>query len=163
LDWPAQVPSTSVLAKVHRISRKGFDPLSILGSARAGGRYNPAGEFGALYTSMEEATATAEVRKGLRDSGIEPTSFPAGEWLIYDIEAEIDPILDLTASKGHSRVWLARRFSNWQRSQRNPRNRQGSQGSWLQGTSGAFRSSSRKCQPDRLSLRRSSSHESLGI
>jgi RES domain-containing protein len=62
----------------------------------AGGRYNPAGKFGALYSSLEEETAIAEVAKGLRASGVEPVDVPPGEWLIYEIEVEHGQFLDLT-------------------------------------------------------------------
>ena len=93
---PPKLPVTKAPPRVYRVARRGFDPLCLTGSLKAGGRYNPKGDFGALYTSVEAATAVAEVAKGLRAAGIEPSKLPVGEWLIYEIEMGENQILDLT-------------------------------------------------------------------
>jgi RES domain-containing protein len=43
----------------------------LLGSVAAGGRYNPRGEFGALYTASDEDTAWEEVAARFRRQGVE--------------------------------------------------------------------------------------------
>lgn len=89
-------PKVSVRAVVHRVVHKGYDPLSVEGSFKAGGRYNIAGRFGALYTSLDETTAAAEVARRLNLGGIDPAAYPPGEWWDYEVEVELDKVLDLT-------------------------------------------------------------------
>lgn len=83
---------------MYRVVREGLDPLATAGSLQAGGRFNSPGEFGALYTSFEAATAVQEVGKALRQRGIDPTQFPPGSWWIYELEVVLGAILDLTDS-----------------------------------------------------------------
>jgi RES domain-containing protein len=73
-----------------------MDPLGTVGSLKAGGRFNAPGEFTALYTSLDPVTANKEVARGLRQRGIDPSQFPAGSWWIYELEVEIEDVLDLT-------------------------------------------------------------------
>ncbi len=70
--------------------------MGTAGSLKAGGRFNPPSEFGALYTSLDAATATKEVARGLRQRGVDPTQFPSGAWWIYELEVKIETVLDLT-------------------------------------------------------------------
>lgn len=70
--------------------------MSTAGSRANGGRYNPPSEFGALYTALEEETATAEVAKGLRRRGLEPSNYPAGAYWTYTLEIASEAVLDLT-------------------------------------------------------------------
>jgi filamentous hemagglutinin len=70
--------------------------LGTAASLRAGGRFNPPNEFGALYTSLEAATAAQEVAKGLRLRGIDPEQFLEGAYWIYELEVELEAVLDLT-------------------------------------------------------------------
>lgn len=76
--------------------REGLDPLATSGSLKAGGRFNPPNEFGALYTSLDAKTAAQEVARGLRARGIDPEQFPAGAWWVYEVEVKLDSVLDLT-------------------------------------------------------------------
>jgi RES domain-containing protein len=96
LVLPADLPRVSVKRIVYRVIRQGFDPLGIEGSMKAGGRFNSSGEFGALYTSLEAATAAKEVARGLRLRGVDPAQFPAESWWIYELEVRIEAVLDLT-------------------------------------------------------------------
>jgi RES domain-containing protein len=76
--------------------REGIDPLATTGSLKAGGRFNPPNEFGALYTSLDAKTAAQEVARGLRARGIDPEQFPEGAWWVYEVEVKLDSVLDLT-------------------------------------------------------------------
>jgi RES domain-containing protein len=82
---------------VYRVVRDGVDPLGTAGSLRAGGRFNAPGEFAALYTSLDPVTASMEVARGLKQRGIDPSQFPPGSWWMYELEVEIDGVLDLTS------------------------------------------------------------------
>ncbi len=95
---PADLPGIRLSALIYRVVRAGLDPLGTAGSLKAGGRYNPPLEFGVLYTSLDALTAVAEVERGLRLRGIEPTQFPVGAWWIYEMEVKLESVLDLTDS-----------------------------------------------------------------
>lgn len=76
--------------------REGLDPLGTTGSLKAGGRFNSPNEFGAIYTSLEGATATKEVARGLRLRGIDPEQFSERGWWVYELEVKLEAVLDLT-------------------------------------------------------------------
>ena len=84
---------------VHRVVASAFDPLRIEGSRLRGGRYNPPGEFGALYCSLDATTAVAEVVQGQRARGVDPSTYPEGSWWVYDLDVVLESVLDLTDSK----------------------------------------------------------------
>jgi len=96
LPLPPDLPRTRIATTVYRVVFQGVDPLSTEGSRKAGGRYNSAGEFAALYTSSNESTAVAEVARGLRQRGVDPAAYPPGTWWAYELAVEIDDVLDLT-------------------------------------------------------------------
>jgi RES domain-containing protein len=89
-------PRKSVSAVFYRVVFKGIDPLSTLGSAQNGGRYNSSGIVGLLYSSFVSETAIAEVARGLIARGINPQSYDAGDWWLYELEVSLDSVLDLT-------------------------------------------------------------------
>ena len=72
------------------------DPLAVTGSLRHGGRYNIPGEFAALYASIDEETARAEVTRGVSRRGIDPGSYAPKSWAGYEIEVHLAAVLDLT-------------------------------------------------------------------
>lgn len=92
--------------RVHRVVKQGRDPLSVEASRINGGRYNAPGEFGALYCSLEEITATAEVFKGLRAVGENPATYPEGSWMLFELEIQADEVLDLTHEETLARLGL---------------------------------------------------------
>lgn len=65
---------------------------------KGGGRYNPPNEFGALYTSLDAATATKEAARGLAFRGIDPTQFPVGARWVYELEVKLEAVIDLSDS-----------------------------------------------------------------
>ena len=96
MGLPPDLPRSPLSAVVFRVVREGLDPLGTTGSLRAGGRFNPPNEFGALYTSLEAATAAKEVAGGLRQRGVDPKQFPQGAYWIYELDVTLDAVLDLT-------------------------------------------------------------------
>lgn len=103
LALPENVPRRRLAQVVHRLVRSGYDPLSIEGSLRGGGRYNPGREFGALYTSFDERTAAAEV---LQRARIDPSAYPEGFYWDYELAVELEAVLDLTDAAVLSSVRL---------------------------------------------------------
>ncbi len=93
---PRDLPRSRLSAVVFRVVCEGLDPLGTSGSLNAGGRFNPPNEFGALYTSLEATTAAKEVARGLRQRGVDPEKFPEGSWWIYELEVNLEVVLDLT-------------------------------------------------------------------
>ena len=93
---PPDLPRSPLSAVVFRVVREGLDPLATTGSLKAGGRFNPPDEFGAVYTSLEAATAAKEVANGLRQRGVDPKRFPDGAWWVYELEVKLKAVLDLT-------------------------------------------------------------------
>ena len=93
---PPDLARSSISAIVFRVVREGLDPLATTGSLKAGGRFNPPNEFAVLYTSIEGATATREVARGLRQRRIDPDQFPHGSWWVYELEVKLESVLDLT-------------------------------------------------------------------
>lgn len=96
MTFPPDLSRTALSITVFRVVREGVDPLVITGSLKAGGRYNPANEFGALYTSLDAKTAAQEVARGLRARGIDPEQFPEEAWWVYELELKLESVLDLT-------------------------------------------------------------------
>jgi RES domain-containing protein len=96
LALPPDLPRSRLSTVAFRVVREGLDPLGTRGSLKAGGRFNPPNEFGALYTSLDATTAAKEVARGLRQRGIDPEQFSEGAWWVYELEVKLEAILDLT-------------------------------------------------------------------
>lgn len=90
------LPRSRLSTVVFRVVREGVDPLGTSGSINAGGRFNPPGKFGALYTSLEATSAAKEVARGLRQRGVDPKGFPEGSWWIYELNVNLEAVLDFT-------------------------------------------------------------------
>lgn len=93
---PSELPRLPLSTKIFRVVREGLDPLATTGSLKAGGRFNPPKEFGVLYASLDADTAAKEVARGLKARGVDPDQFPTGTWWIYELEAKLESVLDLT-------------------------------------------------------------------
>jgi RES domain-containing protein len=75
---------------------------------KSGGRYNSPGEFRALYTSLDQATASAEVERGLWLRGVDPKHYKGGDWWHYELQVELEAVLDLTDAAILRRLQLQR-------------------------------------------------------
>lgn len=62
--------TSALYADQARLDWNAYVCATLAGSQRAGGRFNPKGEFGALYTSEDEATAWAEAAARYRREGV---------------------------------------------------------------------------------------------
>lgn len=74
----------------------GAHPLHVGYILKAAGRWNRAGEYGALYTSLTKKGARAEYRKYLDRSGVRGAIRPRD---LVSIEASVDPVTDLTDAR----------------------------------------------------------------
>jgi RES domain-containing protein len=63
-------------------------------SARVGGRFNPPGEFGAVYVAVERRTALAELERRVAASGLPRKQFHPR--VILQLRARLSRVLDLT-------------------------------------------------------------------
>jgi RES domain-containing protein len=97
LALPPDLPRSLLAISVFRVVREGLDPLATTGSLKAGGRFNPPGTFGVLYTSLDAKTAAQEVARGLRTRGIDPEQFAEGAWWVYELAVKLGSVLDFTA------------------------------------------------------------------
>lgn len=61
---------------------------------RAGGRFNPRDEFGAIYLSLERETAIRELLRYAERLGIEPSALAPRA--IFTLEVKLLSVLDLT-------------------------------------------------------------------
>jgi RES domain-containing protein len=90
------------------------DPLSVQGSLRHGGRYNPSGFFGALYCGESPAVCAAEIRKRAAGQPVSP-------YRLARIRVQLQRVLDLTDPETLGALGLRTEDlvgDNWQRTQR---------------------------------------------
>lgn len=102
------VPHSAVLATVYRVVHKGVDPLSSQGSELNGGRYSSPGTKGVLYASFDQATAVAEVAKGLKMRGINTEDYGPDDWWAYELGLISTRALDLTDPKLLEKLHISR-------------------------------------------------------
>lgn len=67
-------------------------------SARAGGRFNPAGEFGAIYVSLDPDTPLRELRRQAVRGGVDVISFLPRP--LFAAEARLQRVADLACAGG---------------------------------------------------------------
>lgn len=75
--------------------------LSVKGSIRVGGRYNPPGEFGVLYTADSMLTALCEVGALFFDGGGKLASAPRDPELHLTLRCRLSRVLDLREASLH--------------------------------------------------------------
>src|SRR3989337_650047 len=74
-----------------------YEPLDSSGSLKAGGRWNPKGEYGALYTALEEETAIAELHRLVQRQGLNLDDLAPRD--LVSIQVSLSKVLDLTDKK----------------------------------------------------------------
>lgn len=100
----AQIPPRTVQATVYRHVALGHGALATTGSLKQGGRWNPPGEFGAVYTSLNESTARAELRRSAQRRGVEPSDLAPRELVL--LRVNLTRVLDLTDPRILSKLGL---------------------------------------------------------
>ena len=87
----AGLPTRPFRGHVYRIVPRYLQDrvLNAEGSRLYGGRYNPKGEFGALYCGETPAICSAETRKATRGRAL-------GPFILAEIHIEVHRVLDLT-------------------------------------------------------------------
>lgn len=70
------------------------DESTLDASRRAGGRFNPSGEFGAVYVALEKDTALAELERRIERTGLPRVAFRPR--LMLHLTARLTDLLDLT-------------------------------------------------------------------
>ncbi len=85
------LPAKSIRGTFFRALLPSFarDPLSVQGSLRHGGRYNPSGIFGALYCGESPAVCVAEIRRRAAGQPVFP-------YRLARIRIQLHRVLDLT-------------------------------------------------------------------
>lgn len=81
--------------KAWRHIPAGSYPLNLRYLLLASGRWNRAGEYGCLYTSLTRTGAEAEYRKYLRAAGA-GGRFPARPRELVSLIVTVEPVMDLT-------------------------------------------------------------------
>lgn len=71
-----------------------YEALDSSGSLRAGGRWNPRGEYGVLYTALDEETAKAELERLAERQGLTLDDFAPRD--LVSIEVSLSKVLNLT-------------------------------------------------------------------
>lgn len=84
--------------KVWRHIPAGAHPLHAGYILRAQGRWNRAGEYGCIYTSLTDVGAKAEYRKYLNNAGIHRIALLKPRELV-SLMVEISPVMDLTNAR----------------------------------------------------------------
>ncbi len=90
--------------RAFRHVRPDRDPLSGEGALRYGGRWNPEGEFEALYASLSEAALRAEMERQLARSGVPRLRFFPRR--VVELEVEFEKMADLTRASTRRRLGI---------------------------------------------------------
>ncbi|MFQ5853941.1 MAG: RES family NAD+ phosphorylase, partial [Candidatus Binatia bacterium] len=84
-------------AVVYRHVSSEYDALDSSGSLKAGGRWNPPGEYGVLYTALDEETVKAELERLAERQGLTLDDLAPRD--LVSIEVSVSKVLDLTDNK----------------------------------------------------------------
>lgn len=78
------------------------DEGTLEASVRAGGRFNPVGEFGAVYAALNEETALAELGRRIDRTGLPRKHFRPR--MMLQLRARLGRVLDLTDPEVRSQL-----------------------------------------------------------
>jgi RES domain-containing protein len=81
------------------------DEGTLEASMRAGGRFNPAGEFGAVYVALDEETALAELGRRIDRTGLPRKHFRPR--MMLQLRVRLVRVLDLTDPEVRSQLGVA--------------------------------------------------------
>lgn len=81
------------------------DEGTLEASMRAGGRFNPSGEFGAVYVALDEETALAELGRRIDRTGLPREHFRPR--IMLHLRARLAHVLDLTDPEVRNRLGVA--------------------------------------------------------
>lgn len=84
-------------AVVYRHISSQFDALDSSGSLKAGGRWNPRGEYEVLYTALKEETAKAELERLAERQGLTLDDLAPRD--LVSIQVSLSKVIDLTDKK----------------------------------------------------------------
>jgi RES domain-containing protein len=90
----SSLPTKAYRGVVHRHIPEGGDAVASSFSRSAGGRWNPPGEFGALYTTTGEDDIEREMERAAEKRGITPQDLLPRD--IVTISVSLQKVLDLT-------------------------------------------------------------------
>lgn len=90
----SSLPTKAYRGVVYRHIPEGGDAVATSFSRSAGGRWNPLGEFGALYTTTVEDDIEREMERAAEKRGITPKDLLPRE--IVTIAVSLHKVLDLT-------------------------------------------------------------------
>ena len=90
----SSLPTKAYRGVVYRHIPKGGDAMATSFSHSAGGRWNPPGEFGALYTTTAEDDIEREIERAAAKRGIAPQDLLPRD--IVTIAVSLKKVLDLT-------------------------------------------------------------------
>lgn len=91
---------------VYRSVKTGLDALSMQGSISMGGRWNPKGEFGAIYTSLSKETVKSEIKRSAKRKGVSSSELAPRD--IVHIRVSLKKVLSLTDAKILEKVGLTK-------------------------------------------------------
>lgn len=91
-------------AVVYRHVSSRYDALDSSGSLKAGGRWNPPGEYGVLYTALDEETAKAELERLAERQGLTLDDLAPRD--LVSIEVSVSKALDLTDKRILERIGI---------------------------------------------------------
>lgn len=112
------VQPQTLQASVYRHIAAGRDALATIGSLNVGGRWNVRGAFGAIYTSLTQDTARAELRRTAQRRGLQPSDLAPRELVL--LRVKLRKVLNLTDPETLGKLGLTRddlTQDSWSRTQ----------------------------------------------
>lgn len=101
-----QVASTNLSTVAYRNQATGFDPRSGDGARRLGGRFNPPHSFPVLYLCLTRRCVIAELTRQAERQNLSVKDLLPRD--LFEVSAELDTVLDLTADETLDALGLTR-------------------------------------------------------
>ena len=96
------IETNPIQGTFYRLIRRRYAdrPLSMVGSLEEGGRYNVAGDFGALYLGFDQMTCEAEVSQGIA-AGL---PFRKGAFVFWSYDVALESVVRLDQENIRSEI-----------------------------------------------------------